>query len=120
MSRQSPLGAGDAQEPASELVGPLVTPLGLQGHSLKRSFDRFLTVTVEAPPGRLQGLPVPPLGAEPTLSSAGSGRRVGLIPGDPPPDAETAPMGVLGITTICIAPSKQVGGWARASRAVTV
>ena len=66
MSQRSPLGAGDAQEPTSELVGPLVTPLGLQGHSLKRRSDRpwFLTVAVEAPPGRLQGLPVPPLGAE--------------------------------------------------------
>jgi len=62
MSRQSPLGDGDAQEPTSELVGPLVTPLGLQGHSLKRSFDRFLTVTVEAPPAGFRGSQFPHLG----------------------------------------------------------
>lgn len=95
-----------------QLVGPLVTPLGLQGHSLKRSSDRrpwFLTVTVEAQPGRLQGLPVPRLGAEPTLSSAGSRSCVGLIPGEQPPDAEMLPLGVLGVTAICITPSKQVG-----------
>lgn len=71
-------------------------------------------VAVETPPGRPGGSGSPTQGRACTelravRETSGPDFR------EPPQDAEPAPLGVLGMTAICITLSEQVGPWARDS-----